>query len=657
MKRIKTLIFMVLSVMFVFGQHPTTEHLIDSDPDPSQATLKPARDMFDLLFEFPHHIADGEYAVVTDGEYIYTVHWNDVTFQRYDMEGNFIESFFITGASNLRDVTYDGTYFYGSNNSSVIYEMCFENEELISSFTTAATSSVRAIAYDPEHDGFWVSNGWNPPVTLIDRTGAVQESLNTQASSIAGLGWDNYSDEDGPYLWIYSQSIGTPNRNELKQVDMETGNTIQSFDVASVANIASGSIAGGMNITDLAYPGKWAFLGAAQNDMVWALELCVSETFTVTFEIEDEEGDPIDDAIVTLNGVENPPGDYVFEEVPAGTRDYKVEKDFYQTVEDEVMVDDDITVEVTMYPEEYTVTFDIIDDEGNPLDDAVVTLDDITNDPGDYVFDGITYGTYDYKVEKTGYGTVEDEVNVEGDITVEVILHPAITVTFDIKDEDGNEITEAVVTFDDITNDPGDYVFENIRPGTYDYKVEKEWYHTIEDEVTIEDDITVEVILNPVTFEVEFVIEDTQNNPIENATITLGDITNPAGDYTFDETPAGNYDYKVEKAGYHDATGNIDVYDNITLNITMAEDENYVVSHEDVELTIFPNPARDMFTVESNNIIKQIRLIGVNGQVVFNNDVNSLRYEINISNLQPGVYFMQIHTAESVITQRVQIAR
>ena len=59
-----------------------TKFFTDTDASPSAATFKPIGEMFDLLFEFPQELGDGEYAAVTDGEYIYNAHWNDDTFER-----------------------------------------------------------------------------------------------------------------------------------------------------------------------------------------------------------------------------------------------------------------------------------------------------------------------------------------------------------------------------------------------------------------------------------------------------------------------------------------------------------------------------------------------------------------------------------------------
>jgi hypothetical protein len=72
--------------------------------------------------------------------------------------------------------------------------------------------------------------------------------------------------------------------------------------------------------------------------------------YDVNFVIEDESSNPLADAIITLNGVANVAGDYLFEDLEAGTYDYTVELDGYVSVEGQVeIVDQDYEETVTMY--------------------------------------------------------------------------------------------------------------------------------------------------------------------------------------------------------------------------------------------------------------------------------------------------------------------
>ncbi len=308
--------------------------------------------------------------------------------------------------------------------------------------------------------------------------------------------------------------------------------------------------------------------------------------------------------------------------------------------------------------ETFAVEFKVKDGEGNPITNAIITLGDVTNNEGDYIFEGIEEGTYKYKVEKYGYITVEGLVFVnivDGDVTVDIIMEALMfTVTFDITDEDGSPVTEAVITFGGEEYEPGYYVFENIKMGTYEYKVEKDGYVTVEDEVVVEDDITVNVTMYVETFTVNFKIY-LDGEPVPDAVVTFDGVENPPGDYLFEGITAGIYDYKVEKEGYYDVTGTVYVFEDVSMKLTMIKDKTHVVLPSGVRLKIFPNPARNKFTVESSEMIKQVRLINIGGQIIKDMVVDALRIEINVRNLQTGVYVMQIHTANNMITERIQV--
>ncbi len=152
-------------------------------------------------------------------------------------------------------------------------------------------------------------------------------------------------------------------------------------------------------------------------------------------------------------------------------------------------------------PEQFDLAFNIQDEEGQEITDATITLDGVEYEAGIYVFEDLDPGTYSYMVNREGYQTFEDEVTItDADVVVNVTLleeeEPVFTVTFYIEDEEGDVITEAMVTFDGTQYGPGVYVFEEIEAGTYDYLVTKEGYHEESGEVSVTDeDVVVEVTL------------------------------------------------------------------------------------------------------------------------------------------------------------------
>ncbi len=70
---------------------------------------------------------------------------------------------------------------------------------------------------------------------------------------------------------------------------------------------------------------------------------------------------------------------------------------------------------------------------------------------------------------------------------------------------------------------------------------------------------------------------------------------------------------------------------------------------------IFPNPATDVVNVKSDVQINSVKVYNYAGQVIVNEEVNSMMYQLNSSQYQSGIYFFQIETDEGTISKRVII--
>ena len=215
-----------------------------------------SREMWDLLGEV-NCTSGYQYGVATDGNYIYTSSWSASStsqFYKYDMDGNFIEEFNVSGSGQIRDLTYDGEYFYGVANSSTVYCLDLANHALVSTFTSAY-GAMRCCGYDSERDGFWVVGNWSGNLTLIDRTGAIQFTgpAPTSASGVA-----YFKDADG-VEHVYCFNNGD---NGVYDYNIATNTIVGSvFNYNSAPGYASGS-SGGCHIAN--YGGKLAFYGDLQ---------------------------------------------------------------------------------------------------------------------------------------------------------------------------------------------------------------------------------------------------------------------------------------------------------------------------------------------------------------------------------------------------------
>ncbi len=287
-------------------------------------------------------------------------------------------------------------------------------------------------------------------------------------------------------------------------------------------------------------------------------------------------------------------------------------------------------------------------------------------DTNGYVSFQALKGEYKYIICKDGYknelGTFEV---VDSDITIEATLNegddPQCVVTFIVTDVDENPVEDAKVTFDEktyTTCGEGKVVIEDVEVGFYYYSVTKKGYKYVEDLLVVDkENVNVNVALDHETYTL------TLKAFPEQGGVVSGEGEYPAGEEVNVSTTV-NEGWKF--INWTDTTGNV-VSDNKSFVYTMTakdamltanfEDDVSVKDITDAEVKIFPNPARNKFYIESSEMIGNLRLIDVSGQVIKNVAVDQLRLEINVQHLPAGIYVMQIHTAGSVITERVQIVR
>ena len=215
-----------------------------------------SRAQWDLLKDF-NGTSGYQYGVATDGQFIYTSSWSASStsmFYKYDMDGNFVEEFNVSGCGQIRDLTYDGQYFYGVANSSVIYCVDLANHTLVGQ-TTSAYGAMRCCSYDSERDGFWVVGNWSGNLTLVDRTGAI---VFTGPAPTSASGVAYYKDNDGieHVLCFNNADNGVYDYNITTNV---MGG--QVFNYNNAPGTGSGS-SGGCHVAN--YGDKLAFYGDIQ---------------------------------------------------------------------------------------------------------------------------------------------------------------------------------------------------------------------------------------------------------------------------------------------------------------------------------------------------------------------------------------------------------
>jgi hypothetical protein len=75
----------------------------------------------------------------------------------------------------------------------------------------------------------------------------------------------------------------------------------------------------------------------------------------------------------------------------------------------------------------------------------------------------------------------------------------------------------------------------------------------------------------------------------------------------------------------------------------------------DLQTIIYPNPASDMVTVESNVVINSIQIINNMGQIVLTTNVNENKVNLDVSKLSAGAYFLNVNTGKKSFSNKLII--
>jgi len=176
---------------------------------------------------------------------------------------------------------------------------------------------------------------------------------------------------------------------------------------------------------------SWSGQTAGVTGAVYFDDLRIVDPFDVEFTVEAAGGGAIADAVISINGMDYPAGEYSFELFP-GEYQYFVKKDGYLTASGTFEVDDaDMAIDVeltTGTDPEYAVTFTVFDIEGDLITDAVISIDGAAMPAGQYTFDA-TPGFYHYAVTRSGFYPAEGMVTVINSnvfVNVELVQDPSI---------------------------------------------------------------------------------------------------------------------------------------------------------------------------------------------------------------------------------------
>jgi len=185
--------------------------------------------------------------------------------------------------------------------------------------------------------------------------------------------------------------------------------------------------------------------------------------------------------------------------------------------------------------------------------------------------------------------------------------------------------------------------------------------------------VTPQIVTMPPSYKLNFwmykygAYSDTVNVLISNSSNAVANFTTVVSSITYAATDTGwtNYNYdlsayvgqsiyiafqEVLKDNYNN--GAVIFIDNVQVSASAAIPE---ISTK-VYTNIYPTPAKDYLTIESNSKVQLLKIVNMIGDVVYEKQYNAKKVTLNTSDLKSGIYFLQVEYPEGKMSKKIVIS-
>ena len=385
-------------------------------------------------------------------------------------------------------------------------------------------------------------------------------------------------------------------------------------------------------------------------------------THNVTFTIVDPDNNPVEGATIEVDTAHlttdaNGQATVI---LPEGEHTaYTTRTCFVNDITTFTLGNSDMNVNITLQPATYTVTFYVLDNEGNPLENAEITVNDstVTTDTNGQAIMALPCGDYTAYTSLNTYANDTTTFTIAGaDLTVHITLNPlpSHNVTFTVTDADNNPLVGAAIEVDTfhLTTDANGQATISLREGEHTAYTTLTCFANDTTTFTVGNaDMNVNIILQPGTYTVTFNVVDGEGNPLANAAITVNDNTvntDTNGQATM-ELACGDYTAYTVLDGYENDTTQFTVAGaDLTVDITLTPPA-FIATNDNIKVA--PNPANDYIVISADKNYK-VEVLNLSGQVLQTINMTNNKVQINLSGYKAGVYILRL-TGDNVYTYRI----
>jgi photosystem II stability/assembly factor-like uncharacterized protein len=326
----------------------------------------------------------------------------------------------------------------------------------------------------------------------------------------------------------------------------------------------------------------------------------------------------------------------------------------------------------------YKIKFDIRDESGVAINDAVLNLNSVIYPPGTDSVTGLIQGSYQYVISKAGLAPDTGIITLSSDTLIHIVLLQYRTVDIHLSNVFAEAVSGATVTLNSTfteTSDPtGKASFTQVLPGVNSYNISASGYNTLSGNFSISQDSSLYFVLTanlppPLALAATAVGDDHFTANWDGVAAADSFLVYVSAD-NFATHIAGydgiavsslnlavtglnqgvSYKYRLQSKNQY----GFSVFSNeiqVTTTSGMSEAEND-------QLRFYPNPAADYIMVEMHEQGGcNIRITDVTGRIISEQTADMCvgTFRMDISMLPPGMYFLSVFAGDKTHTAKVVV--
>lgn len=201
----------------------------------------------------------------------------------------------------------------------------------------------------------------------------------------------------------------------------------------------------------------------------------------------------------------------------------------------------------------------------------------------------------------------------------------------------------------------------NLIEGDYEFTATAPIYNPINNQaftVANADTVTIQMSSAPLRTIDFMVVDSITSLPISGAVITINansQTTNASGNATFNLYD-GNYTCAVNANDYTGKTAQINVNGNALHTIQLVSNVG-IKNITAVEVNIYPNPANDQLFVKASDVIKQLKIVDLQGKTIYEKTYSTKNINLQLSQIDNGTYFIYLQTEKGLYIKKIAVVK